>query len=204
MKHAAVSSEFQTPSSRRVDLASDPPHLPHARCSLTTHHHIHHINTDTQHACSCRVDLASDPASCSLTTHHHIYHINTDTQHACSCRVDLAFVNSRPTSRSPTAAWQVVARAPAGRQAGVVISTARRYASSRSSCGPVSRCLSVCLSQVGVLSKRLYRFVLFFARTLWTCLALCCKKIQVSAKIRVLPSGTFSQTPDLENFATPY
>ena len=108
-RHAAVSSEFQTPSSRRVDLASD-------------------------------------PASCSLTTHHHIYHINTDTQHACSCRVDLACVNSRPTSRSPTAAWQVVARAPAGRQAGVVISTARRYASSRSSCGPVSRCLSVCLS----------------------------------------------------------
>ena len=104
------------------------------------------MSSEFQTPSSRRVDLASDPASCSLTTHHHIYHINTDTQHACSCRVDLACVNSRPTSRSPTAAWQVVARAPAGRQAGVVISTARRYASSRSSCGPVSRCLSVCLS----------------------------------------------------------
>jgi len=31
---------------------------------------------------------------------------------------------------------------------------------------------------------------------------LCCKEIQVSTKIRVLVSGTFSSTPDLENFAT--
>jgi len=34
--------------------------------------------------------------------------------------------------------------------------------------------------------------------------ALCCKEIQVSSKIRVLPRGTLSQTPDLENFASAY
>jgi len=30
------------------------------------------------------------------------------------------------------------------------------------------------------------------------------KEIQVSAKIRIHPSGTFSYTPDLENFTTAY
>jgi len=33
---------------------------------------------------------------------------------------------------------------------------------------------------------------------------LCYKEIQVSTKITVLPSGTMSQTPDLENFALAY
>jgi len=32
----------------------------------------------------------------------------------------------------------------------------------------------------------------------------CFKEIRVSAKIRVLPSGTLSKTPDLENFASAY
>ena len=31
---------------------------------------------------------------------------------------------------------------------------------------------------------------------------LCCKEIRVSPEIRVLPSGTLSETPDLDNFAT--
>ena len=33
---------------------------------------------------------------------------------------------------------------------------------------------------------------------------LCYKEIHVSTKIRVLPSGTLSQTQDLENFASAY
>jgi len=32
----------------------------------------------------------------------------------------------------------------------------------------------------------------------------CYKEILVSSKIRVLPSGTYSQTQDLENFALAY
>jgi len=66
------------------------------------------------------------------------------------------------------------------------------------SCG---RCLSVCLSQVGVLSKRLDLSSWFYSLylraaypTLW------CKGIGVPSKIRVLPSGTLSQTLDLEKF----
>jgi len=33
---------------------------------------------------------------------------------------------------------------------------------------------------------------------------MCCKKIRVSPKIRVFPSGTLSKTTDWENFATAY
>jgi len=33
---------------------------------------------------------------------------------------------------------------------------------------------------------------------------LCEKEIQLSPKIRALPSGTLSKTPDLENFAMAY
>ena len=33
---------------------------------------------------------------------------------------------------------------------------------------------------------------------------LCCREIQVSTKITVLPSWTLSETPDLENFASAY
>jgi len=84
-------------------------------------------------------------------------------------------------------------------------SPARRYASAGTSHGPVSVCLSVCLSQVGVLSKRLNESSWFLARELHlTYPTLCYKKIQVPSKIRVLPSGTLLQTLDLENFATAY
>ena len=41
-------------------------------------------------------------------------------------------------------------------------------------------------------------------RLLSTYPTLCCKEIQVSSEIRVLPSETLSQTPDLENFASAY
>ena len=90
----------------------------------------------------------------------------------------------------------------------------RSFASTGTSCGPVyvsvyvsvSVCLSVCLShQVGVLSKRLNESDWFLARELpSTYPTLCCKEIQVSPKIRALPSGTLLQTLDLENFAMAY
>jgi len=56
--------------------------------------------------------------------------------------------------------------------------------------------LCVCLSQVGVLSKWLNESSWFLAREL-----LSTQIIRVSPKIRVLSSGTFSQTP---NFASVY
>ena len=43
---------------------------------------------------------------------------------------------------------------------------ARRHASAGTSYGPVSVCLSVCLSQVGVLSKQLNKSSCFMARKL--------------------------------------
>jgi len=69
---------------------------------------------------------------------------------------------------------------------------ARRYASAGTSYGPVSDCLSacvcVCLSQVGVLSKRLNKSDCFLS---WELLliytTLCYKEIQVLSKARVLP-----------------
>jgi len=45
---------------------------------------------------------------------------------------------------------------------------------------------------------------IFGRRLFSTCPTLCYNEIQISTKIRVLPSGTLSQTPDLENFATAY
>ena len=68
-------------------------------------------------------------------------------------------------------------------------------------------CLSsvcVCrLPQVGVLSKRIE--LIFFAQGLpSTDPTLCYGEIQVSTKLRVLPFGTSSWIPDLENFATAY
>jgi len=79
------------------------------------------------------------------------------------------------------------------------------YASTGTSYGPVSVCLYLCLSQVGVLSKRMNESSWFLVWELpSTYPALCEKEILVSLKIRVLPSGTLSQTPDLENFATAY
>jgi len=70
---------------------------------------------------------------------------------------------------------------------------ARRYASAGTSYSPVSVCLSVCvcLSGVGVLSKRMNGLIWFLAWRLFsTSLTLCFKESQVSTKIRVLPSGT--------------
>jgi len=66
-------------------------------------------------------------------------------------------------------------------------------------------CPSVCLSQAGIVSKRLDESSWFWARRLRsTYPTLCYKEIGVSPKIRVLStsSGTLSQTLDLENFAT--
>ena len=52
--------------------------------------------------------------------------------------------------------------------------------------------VSVCLSQVGVLSKRMGGIIRFLA---WGVISTCptqhAKEIQVSAKITVVPSGTF-------------
>ena len=68
---------------------------------------------------------------------------------------------------------------------------------------PVSVSLCVCLSQVGVLSKRLEGSGWFLAwRLPSTYHTVCRNEIQVSTKIRVLPSGTLSYTMDLKNFAT--
>ena len=59
--------------------------------------------------------------------------------------------------------------------------------------------LSVCLSQVGILSKwKDGSSWVLACRLLSTYPALCCEEIQVSTKIMVLPSGTLSHTPDLE------
>ena len=64
----------------------------------------------------------------------------------------------------------------------------RRYASAGNSCGPVS----VCLSQVGVLSKGMNGLIWVLARRLLsTSPTLCFKEIQVSTKIRVLPLELF-------------
>jgi len=58
------------------------------------------------------------------------------------------------------------------------------------------------LSQVGVLLKWLRELSCFLVLRLpSTYRTLCYKEIWVSSKM-VLPSGTWSQTPDLENFAT--
>ena len=72
-------------------------------------------------------------------------------------------------------------------------------------CLSASVCLSVCLSQVGVLSKWMDGSSWFSAcRLLLTSSTQYYKEIQVATKIRVLPSGTLSKTPDLHNFASAY
>jgi len=64
---------------------------------------------------------------------------------------------------------------------------------------------SVCLLQLGVLSKRMDESCWFLAWELpSTHPTLCSKEIQGPSKIRVLPPGTLLQTLDLENFATAY
>ena len=85
---------------------------------------------------------------------------------------------------------------------------ARRYAIARLRAMALclSVCLFVCLSQVRVLSKRENESCWFWARpgASFDHPMLSCKKIRVSPKITALPSGTLSDTPDLENFATAY
>jgi len=69
---------------------------------------------------------------------------------------------------------------------------ARRCASARASCGPVSVSVCVCLSQVGVPTKGINGSIWSLTwRLLSTSPTLCFKEIQVSTKMRVLPSGTF-------------
>ena len=64
----------------------------------------------------------------------------------------------------------------------------------------LSSCLSVHLSQTGVVSKRLNRSRWFRYESF---LPLCCKEIRLSPKIRVFPSATLSQIflLELKNFA---
>jgi len=93
-----------------------------------------------------------------------------------------------------------------------IIFTARRYASAVYAvivCLSVcpSACLSVLLS-VSVASLycietigRIERDFLAW-RLPSTCPTLCCMEIRVSPKIKILPSGTLSETLGLENFAT--
>ena len=63
-------------------------------------------------------------------------------------------------------------------------------------------CLSVCLSQVGVLFKRLDRLSWFLAQRRYSTYSTpCCKGILVFSKMRVLLSGgTSPQTMNLPNF----
>ena len=69
--------------------------------------------------------------------------------------------------------------------------------------GPVSVSVSVCLSEVGVILKRLNESGWFLAWELHSAYpTLCYKEIHVPSKIRVLPSRILLQTLDLKNFAT--
>ena len=68
---------------------------------------------------------------------------------------------------------------------------------------PLSVCLSVCPSQAGVVSKRPDESSWFLeCRPPSAYPTLSYKELWVSPKTKVLPSGTLSQTPDLEDFAT--
>ena len=81
--------------------------------------------------------------------------------------------------------------------------SARRYPSAGTSYGPVS--VSVCLSQVGVLSKWMDGSSWFLAfRLLSTYTTRFLKDIHMSTRIRAFPSATLSKTQDLENFASAY
>jgi len=78
--------------------------------------------------------------------------------------------------------------------------------SAATSHGPVSVCLSVCLfvtSQSSIETGERIVLVLGMGAS-FDHPMLSCKKIRVSPKITALPSGTLSDTPDLENFATAY
>jgi len=78
---------------------------------------------------------------------------------------------------------------------------ARRNASATARVLAMTLCpsvsVAVCLSQVGVLSKWMDRSSWFLAcRLLSTYHTLCCKEVQVSTKIKALPSWTSSQNLD--------
>jgi len=65
-------------------------------------------------------------------------------------------------------------------------------------------CLSVCLSQVGVLSKRLNELNWFWRGSFLSPILHCVKRKFGISKIRVLISGTLSQNLDLEYFGLVY
>jgi len=72
----------------------------------------------------------------------------------------------------------------------VLFLPARHYASAGTSCGFVSVCVCVCLSQLGVLLLRFDESSWFLAwRLLSTSPILYFKEIKVSTEIRVLSSG---------------
>jgi len=64
-----------------------------------------------------------------------------------------------------------------------------------------SVCLSVCPSQAGIVSKRV-ESSWFLAWRLTPYIPSCVIRRFVYPRIRVLPSGNLSRTPDFENFAT--
>jgi len=81
--------------------------------------------------------------------------------------------------------------------------TARRYASAVCAMAVCpSVCLSVCPSQAGAVSKRLDESSWFWHGGFRLSHTVLYKENCVSPKINVLPSGTLSQAPDLENFDT--
>ena len=75
---------------------------------------------------------------------------------------------------------------------------ARRYASAATS----HAC--VCLSQVGVLSKRLNESCWFLDRSFLPSSLHCVTGNSAISKIRAFPSGTLSKTPDFENLPSVY
>jgi len=77
------------------------------------------------------------------------------------------------------------------------ILSARRYTSATLAAAP---CPSVCLSHAGILSKRLHGSTWFRHRGYASYPALYYMAIRVSPNIGILPSGTLSQTLDLEKF----
>ena len=77
---------------------------------------------------------------------------------------------------------------------------ARRHASAGTSCGPMSVCLCLSVtSWCSIKSNKRINLVFGIGSFFSTSPTLYFKEIQVSTKIRVLPSGTFSLIPDLKN-----
>jgi len=114
------------------------------------------------------------------------------------CGGRLALAQGTPGVHIAGAAWRIrlndqcaAARRSMSNCIEYLFLPARRYASAGTSYGPVSVSVCVCLSRVGVLSKWMDGPSWFLAlRLLSTYPTLCCKEIQVSTEIRVLPFGT--------------